>query len=155
MKKNPVLLVAFFIGLFSINTFAQNGGGYGFGLRGGFGIDPDQLVIGGQFALGQKAGIARIVPSIDLGFFDNVTSFAFNGDFLFQLNVEDSDFTLYGGGGPTLAFYDYDGGSQWEFGITVVGGTSLPIKLAQGTNIELRLGIGDIPDFRLLFVVNL
>jgi len=153
--KSLIVMVTLFISLFSMETFAQNDDGYGFGVRGGFGIDPDQLVVGAQFTLGQKAGIALVVPSIDLGFFDNVTSFTFNGDFLFQLKVEDSGFSLYGGGGPTLAFYDFEGGSQWEFGITLVAGTRLPINLAQGTNLELRLGIGDIPDFRLLFVVNL
>ncbi|MFQ5582866.1 MAG: hypothetical protein ACE5GL_00330 [Calditrichia bacterium] len=155
MKSASIILwFALLLVFISAPAKAQDNG-VGFGVRGGFGLNPDQLVVGAQFTLGKKAGIARIVPSVDFGFFDNVTTITFNGDFLFQLKVEESSFGLYGGGGPTLTLYDFKSGSSWEFGITVVAGTSLPLNLAQGTNIELRLGIGDIPDFRLLVAVNL
>lgn len=124
-----------------------------FGARLGLGLNPDQFVIGAQFAIGKKAGVARIVPSVDLGFGDNVTTFDFNADFLFRLKVENTGFSFFGGGGPTLGFVDYKGGSDWNFGLSLVGGVELPLIAGHPATLEARFGIGDIPDFRLLLAI--
>jgi hypothetical protein len=54
-----------------------------------------------------------------------------------------------------VAFYDFKSGSDWEFGVSLVAGIELPIIPLYATNLEARLGIGGIPDFRLLFVIVL
>lgn len=148
-----VIVTVFFLPL--ANGFAQEGhSGLGFGLRAGLGLDPDQFALGGQFSLGKKLGIARVVPSIDLGFGDNLTTVAFNTDFLLRLIVEDANFGFYGGAGPTVALFDFNrGGSDWKVGLSVVAGTQLPLFRNRATNLEARFSIGNIPDFRLLFVV--
>ena len=151
------LLFVILLGLGGSDALAQDNqapSGLGFGVRGGFGLDPDQFVVGGQFTLGTKAfSIARIVPSVDVGFGDNVTTIDFNADFLLRLIVEGTSFGLYGGGGPTLAYLDHkNANSTWKLGLSVTLGAQVPILKKNATNIEARFGIGDIPDFRLLFV---
>jgi hypothetical protein len=126
--------------------------GLGLGVRAGLGLDPDQFVVGAQFSLGKTLSIARIVPSADIGFGDNVTTILFNADLLLRLNVEGTSFGFYGGGGPTLAFIDRkDAGSDWQLGLTLTVGAQVPIFPKNATNIEARIGLGKIPDFRLLF----
>jgi hypothetical protein len=136
---------------------AQSDGaaGLGWGLRAGLGLSPDQIVLGAQYSLGKKFKITRVVPSIDVGFGDNVTTVDINGDVLFRITVPDADFGFYGGGGPTMAFWDFDGGSQWELGLSLVLGTQVSLFKSNATNLEARFGISDIPDFRLLLAVIL
>lgn len=130
--------------------------GLGFGVRAGLGLKPDQFVVGGQFSLGKSLKIFRVVPSVDVGFGDNVTTIDLNADFLARLVVEGTSFGFYGGGGPTLAFFDRSGGgSDWEFGVSAVAGLQVPIIPTKATNIEARFGIGHIPDFRLLLAIIL
>lgn len=124
-----------------------------FGLRGGFSLKPDQIVVGGQVELGQLA-FARIVPSVDVGFGDNVTTIAFNGDFLLRVNIPDASIELYGGGGPTVLYADVsDGPSDWNLGLTLVVGGRLPVGGSHAVNLEGRLGVGDVPDFRLIAAI--
>ncbi|MBU1712676.1 MAG: hypothetical protein KKD47_06175, partial [Proteobacteria bacterium] len=44
-----------------------------FGLRAGYGTNPDQFVIGAQAVLGRTVGFVRFAPSVDLGFGDDMT----------------------------------------------------------------------------------
>lgn len=123
--------------------------GLGFGLKGGFGISPDQAVIGAQYSLGQRVSVFRLVPNFDIGFGDNLTVVTFNFDFLARLQVEGSSVAIYGGAAPTLALADGDA----DLGATLVVGTQLPILRSNATNIEVRFGLGNIPEFRALFTV--
>lgn len=147
--KVLLIVITLFLIIFS-GASAQEGS---FAARVGMGLNPDQFVIGAQFAIGKKAGVARIVPSVDLGFGDNVTTIDFNADFLFRLKVEDTGFGFFGGGGPTLGFADYKGGSDWNLGLSLVGGAELPLIAGHPSTLEARFGIGDIPDFRLLLAI--
>ena len=120
----------------------------GFGLKAGLGLNPDQFVIGAQYSLGKALGIFRVVPAIHVGFGD-VTTFDFNVDFLARLVTKDSGFGFYAGAAPTLIVGDgFD-----EFGITLIAGVQVPIIKTKATNIEARFGLGDLPDFRLLFTL--
>lgn len=124
-----------------------------FGLRGGFGLKPDQFVIGGQAEVGNLS-FARIVPSVDVGFGDNVTTIAFNGDFLLRVNIPDASIELYGGGGPTVLYADQsNASSDWNLGLTLVVGGRLPVGGKHAVNLEGRIGIGDVPDFRLIAAI--
>ena len=126
------------------------------GLRAGFSLEPDQFVVGGQVALGKKLGIARIVPSVDVGFGNAITTIAFNADAQFRLNVEDSKVALYLGAGPTVLYYDPEGGnSAWELGLSLLAGIRLPLGGFPPTSFEARFGVGDIPDFKGIFVLEI
>jgi hypothetical protein len=127
----------------------------GFGLRAGASITPDQFVLGGQFSWGKKYSIFRLVPSVDVGFGSSRTTIAFNGDLLFNLKVEGSNFGFYGGGGPTILYLDADNtNSTWELGLSVVAGAHLPFKNVPPTNLEFRLGVGPIPDVKILLIME-
>ena len=118
----------------------------GFGIKAGYGIDPDQFVIGAQYSLGKSVGIFRIVPNAHIGFGDG-TTFDLNVDFLLRLIAQDSGFGFYGGAAPT--FITGEGDS--EFGFTLVGGVQVPLIKNKATNIEVRFGITDeMPDLRIL-----
>lgn len=128
-----------------------------FGLRVGFGLDPDQFVAGAQVSLGKRLAIARIVPSVDVGLGSSLTTIAFNGDALFRLNVEDASFSLYAGAGAGLVYVDPEGGgsSSWNLGLNLVAGARVPLKSLPPTSFEARFGVGDVPDFRGLLVFEL
>ena len=125
----------------------------GFGLRAGMGLDPDQFVVGAQFSMGKSIGMFRFVPSVDVGFGNNMTVFNLNADFLVRLLIRDAPLELYAGAGPTLVFWDFTGGSSWEFAGTLIFGTQVHLSRSFASNLEARIGIGDTPDFRLLLVL--
>ena len=118
--------------------------GLGFGVKAGFGISPEQFVVGGQVSLGKSLGIFRVVPNAHFGFGD-VTSFDVNVDFLARLIAEDSGFGFYGGAAPSLWFSD-----NTEFGGNLIVGIQVPLIPNRATNLEARFGVGNVPDFRLL-----
>jgi len=128
---------------------APSASSLGFGVKAGLGIEPGQFVIGGQYSLGKALGIFRVVPAVHVGFGD-ITTFDFNVDFLARLIAKDSGFGFYGGAAPTFAVGDdsYD-----AFSITLIGGVQVPIIKNKATNIEARFGLGDLPDFRILFTL--
>ena len=160
MKSYPLKLavaVPLMLSLVALASFGQGRGhsGLGFGLRGGLGLEPDQIVVGGQFSLGRALQIFRLVPSVDAGFGENETTIAFNADFLLRLIIENSSFGFYAGAGPTAVYKDRRlDDNLWRIGINLVAGTQLPLSRRFATNIEARFGaVGDIPGFRILLAV--
>ena len=146
---NTVVLALALLAMSASGVAAQAG----FGLRGGFGLEPDQFVVGGQVEVDNLA-FARIVPSVDVGFGDNVTTIAFNGDFLLRVDIPDASIELYGGGGPTVLYADVsNGSSDWNLGLTLVLGGRLPVGGKHAVNLEGRIGLGDVPDFRLIAAI--
>lgn len=123
--------------------------GSSFGVRGGAGFDPGQFVVGASMTFGKSAGIFRVSPVAQVGFGDD-TTFDINVDFLVRLKVEDSNFGFYGGAAPTLVF-----ASDTYFGGTIVAGVNVPLFKGHESAIEGRIGIGDVPDFRILLTVGL
>jgi hypothetical protein len=129
---------------------------YGFGPRVGFGLQPDQFVVGAQTLLGRSLYIFRFAPSFDLGWGDEVTTYAFNGDFEFQLGVPSTRARFYVGGGVGVTAWDFEAsGSDTEVGLNLLGGARLAGRGSMEYTVEARFGVGDIPDFRLLFGVLL
>ena len=122
--------------------------GLGFGVKGGIGFNPEQIVIGAQMSLGKALGFIRVVPNAHLGF-GNETTFDVNIDFLARLVVEDKGFGFYGGVAP--GWITYDGGS--DFGLTGVVGTQLPIVKGKATNLEVRWNFTHMPDLRILAAI--
>jgi hypothetical protein len=157
MRMTAGLAAALVISLLGPSTaHAQYGGdrATSFGVRAGVGFDPTQLVLGAQLGVGM-ASILQVVPSVDVGFGDNETNIAFNGDFFARVVLPDADLELYGGGGPTLMYRDHDSpaGSDWELGLSLVVGSRLPVSDAVGLDLQGRVGIADIPDFRILLAI--
>ena len=142
MKLIIILVVICMFGFIG-NAFADAG----FGLKAGLGINPDQLVIGGQLSLTESLGIFRIVPNAEIGIFDN-TIIVLNLDLLAFFKSKDASFGFYAGGAPTVTLLNNSG-----IGITGVAGLQLGFIKNMPTNLELRIGIGNnVPDFRILMV---
>ena len=152
MIRRTILGLAVLITLSATTLLAQESGskgasGLGFGLKAGFGLSPTQFVLGGQVSLGKSLGIFRVVPNAHIGIGDN-TTFDVNVDFLARFIAQDSNFGFYGGASPTLVF-----GDNTNFGGNVVVGLQLPVIPNRATNLEARIGLGKVPDFRLLFAI--
>lgn len=123
----------------------------GVGPRVGLSIDPDQLVLGGQMIIGELAPDLTFDPSLEFGFGDNVTVIAMNADLHYHFTLEGTAWRPYAGGGIGLNFIDVDGGgSDTEVGLNLIGGAGVPTQSGNRFFGELRLGLGDIPEIKLL-----
>lgn len=127
-----------------------------YGVRAGFGGGPDQFVIGAQADMGKIVDKLHFVPSIDAGFGDHMTTIAFNGDLKAFLPLPKSSFSLFGLAGPSITYWSAEGGaSDTEIGICLGGGVRAALGDKGWYNLEARFGIGDVPDWRILFGVLL
>jgi len=150
MKKFVMIGAVIAITLFSSVSVAA--GNIGFGVRGGYGSNPDQLVFGAQAVFGQFLKVTRFVPSFDFGTGDDITTYTFNGDFRLMMNIPNSSLALYGAAGPTLTYWKADkgDGSDTEVGATLTAGLKFPMGGTGQYNLEARFGIGDVPDFKIM-----
>ena len=124
------------------------------GFRAGMAIDPDEFVIGIHFRTDPiSEQNLFIVPSIEAGFGD-ATMIALNGDlhYLFDL---DSKVDPYIGGGVTVNWFDYDGGSDTDVGGSILGGLMLGSTSLGPMFLEFKIGLGDVPDAKILVGWNL
>lgn len=116
----------------------------GVGLHAGMSIDPDDFIFGVRFESRPLADVLYLVPIVEVGFGD-VTMVAGNLDVHYQFKTS-SDLAPYAGAGLTLNWFDFDGGSDTEFGGSILGG----IKLSEKYFFEAKIGLGDVPDWKLV-----
>lgn len=115
--------------------------------RAGLGTNPDQFVVGLQALLRARlGGLARLAPSLDLGFGDNLTSTLVNVDLLSKTLPLGENLGLYGGGGVGFAWYSSDGDTNSEIGLNLVAGAEIKERFY----VETRFGFDTMPDFRIL-----
>ena len=156
MKRNTSRAVLALALAWTVQAATPAHAAYGFGPRVGFGVEPDQFVVGAQTLLGRSLYIFRFAPSFDLGWGDDVTTYAFNGDFEFQLGVPSTRARFYVGGGVGVTTWDFESsGSDTEVGLDLLGGARLAGRGSMEYTVEARFGVGDIPDFRLMVGVLL
>jgi hypothetical protein len=141
MKR--VLIAGFLVGLLATPAAA------GVGLHAGFSLDPDDFLFGVRFKSHPLAENFYLVPSVEVGFGD-VTMVAGNLDvhYLFKTS---SQYAPYAGAGITLNWFDFDNDSATEFGGSVLGGVQLNEKYF----LEAKVGLGDVPDFKLVLGWNM
>jgi len=138
----------------SADARAADDAGQCYGIRAGYGMDPDQFVIGAQTDLGTIYGKVHFVPSIDAGFGDHVTTFTFNGDINVFVPLPKSLSSLYGIAGPAISIWTpEEGEGDTEIGLTLGLGARMALGESGWYNIEARFGIGDIPEVRILLGV--
>lgn len=149
-----ILMIAAILSLAALPIGAEDYEDYepasAYGLRLGFGIEPEQIVVGSQVSVG-SLGPVRVVPSLDVGFGDNMTIFAINTDFYIRMLIPDIELFIYGGVGPTIIYISpSEGDSDWRAGLSVVLGSRLPTGTDRQYNVECRMGIGKLPDLRIM-----
>jgi hypothetical protein len=113
------------------------------GLQAGASINPDDFIVG----LHLKKALAEsliFVPSVEAGFGD-ATMVAGNADLHYNFQTK-SKLAPYLGGGLTLNWFDFDGGSETDFGGSILGG----IQLSKTLYFETKVGLGDVPDWKLV-----
>jgi hypothetical protein len=118
------------------------------GPRAGYDFDTDNLVLGAEAELGRAFQSFRFAPSVDFELGDNTVT-ALNSDFrLYLFYLPETGLHFYGSVGPTLVL-----NSQTEIGLSLVAGVKIPMQRQKRYNLELRFGIGDIPDLKLMMSI--
>jgi hypothetical protein len=130
------------------------------GGRAGLSVSPDQFAIGAHAWVVEPIPAWYIQPTLEFGFGDNVTTFAINGDFLYTFPKIQSDWAIYAGAGLGFANYSFDvpagvDGSASEFGLNIFGGANRILKNNHRVGAELRVGIGDLPDLKIMGMYTL
>ena len=132
----------------------------GWGLRAGLTSDPDQVVGGVQFNLGEFRRHLRFQPDVELGFGDDATTLFVTAPVYYRFNA-DQKFTPYAGGGVALGFIDRDlpptssaDDTSFEIGGRATGGLEWNLSGGGAFAVELSLGFGDIHDARVVAVWN-
>jgi hypothetical protein len=128
----------------------------GFGPRVGLSIDPDQIVLGGQLAIGEVAPDITFNPSLEFGFGDDVTVIALNLDGQYHFRVQSSPWRPYVGFGIGINFIEVDlpepfrDVSDTEVGGNLIVGAGVPTRSNNRFFTEVRFGLGDIPDLKIM-----
>ena len=140
---------------------AEPGVGFrGWGPRFGASADADQVLFGAQFDLGEFTKNLRWQPSVELGFGDDIASLYGNFMVSYYFPVK-AAVTPYAGAQVTVWLFDeddpannknngYDDGFNAEIGLYAVGGIETKLKGGNRFLAELQVGIGDVPDVRVL-----
>jgi opacity protein-like surface antigen len=140
------------------SSSASGGSGIGFrrwGLRVGVADDPDQVVGGAHFDLGEFVRRLRFQPDVQLGFGDDHTTLFFTAPAHYHFDT-DTSFTPYAGGGIAVGFVDHDNPgpgndeSEFEVGGRVTGGLEWPMSGGRAFLVELNLGLGDVHDVAVI-----
>jgi hypothetical protein len=152
MKK--ILITMLIIGLFcSHKVFAETRpvGFHGIGPRIGFTINPDQIHFGGHIDFGDLAENLMMLPNLEIGFGDHVTTIAPSFELDYRFRSDWGVWTPYLGGGVGPVFYSFkNGGSSSKLGLYAQFGVG---KGSSGSKsghffIEGKLGLVDAPDFK-------
>lgn len=161
MKRTTLAFVTMlwiFFCLAPATAAAQEGLGLRrFGVRGGVTIDPDQVHIGVHINAGQFAPKVRFQPSFELGFGSDRTIGTINIDALYTFDPR--PWTPYLGGGLGISHIHRDFGPgkgdadhNTEVGLNLIGG--LEWGDTHRYLLEARVGVGDIPGFKLTVGIN-
>jgi opacity protein-like surface antigen len=128
----------------------------GWGLRAGVADDPDQILGGVHFNLGEFVPHLRFQPDVQFGTGDDHTTLYVTAPVYYRFGTE-TRFTPYAGGGISLGFVDRDlpSGSHgddtdFEIGGKVTGGLEWPRPRNQAFFVELSLGFGDVHDAQIV-----
>ena len=116
----------------------------------GFCTNPDDFMIGLKWMKPLENENLWLAPSAEVGFGD-ATMIAGNLDLHYRFKGKTK---FYAGGGVTLNWFDFDGGSDTEFGGSVLGGIMFNSKSGKLPYFETKLGLGDVPDWKFMVGLN-
>jgi len=119
------------------------------GVRGGYAVEPGQLVIGGQMELGPILGPAYFLPVLDAHFGDDTFLLGYAELRWYLLPLPDTGVSFYGSAGPGLVLAGGDG----DVGLSLSAGAEIPMSQGRRYNLEARFGIGDLPDLTIALAV--
>jgi hypothetical protein len=123
----------------------------------GFSQGPDHMVVGGQLQWNGVAPRLAFVPGIDVGFADATSIATLNGDFHYNLSY-DTAWQPYVGAGVALTLWSdraSPAASGPESGGSLILGAAVFNRSGGRFFTELKLGLGDAPDLKVLAGWNL
>jgi hypothetical protein len=123
----------------------------GAGPRVGLTVNPDQVHFGGHIDFGDLADNLMILPNIEIGFGDNLTTIAPSFELDYRFRSDWGAWTPYLGGGIGPVFYSAKhGGSSSEFGLYAQFGIGKGSSRNENGHffLEGKLGLIDAPDFK-------
>jgi opacity protein-like surface antigen len=127
----------------------------GIGPRIGFSSGPDQLVFGGQLTFGEVAPNLSFDPNLEIGVGDNATLIGFNFDLHYHFDTN-TTWRPYAGGGVGINYISvdrpapFDNATDPEYGGQVIVGAGAPTRSGNRFFGELKLGLGDVPDLKMV-----
>lgn len=123
------------------------------GLRAGYTSweNISQVHFGAHAKLGDIFPNVQLTPSLEMGFGDDFTLVALNGDLSYRFTeLVSFPWALYGGGGLGLNYTkpgDFD--SDFQLGFSGVAGLGRTLSGGDEIMVETRFGILDSPGFKL------
>lgn len=154
MKRTLIAVVL--AAVLPVTALAQSPVVTGIGPRVGVSIDPDQFVFGGQVYFGEVAPDLSLEPNLEIGIGDDVTVVAVNFDMLYHFSIQGSAWRPYAGAGLGVNFISWDApaplqdDSDTEVGANLILGAGAPTQSGNRFFTELRFGLGDIPELKLM-----
>ncbi len=128
-----------------------------YGARAGVSLSPDQFHIGGHADLGLVTDSLRLVPNVEIGFGDNLTLIAVNGDLIYDF--PNTPWSVGGELGLNFSKYDFGNLSNvpgfevddtsTDFGLSALGNYRLVLDSGKTLLLEGKLGLVDSPDFKI------
>jgi hypothetical protein len=150
MFKNAWLVRSSLLLLFMAGVTAPAMAQRAVGLVAGVSATPDQFYIGGNIMAGLVAKDFWFRPSAEVGFGNNTTLVGLNGEFVYQVNLTKSPWTVYFGGGPALMIGTVHHDAPVRNNTDVGGGFNFlaGIKKSRGIFSEIKIGALDSPEFK-------
>lgn len=122
-----------------------------FGVRGGLTLSPDQFHVGGHVDLGPVFSPLRLVPNVEIGFGDDLTIIAINGDVIYDF--AETPWSIGGELGLNITNFDSDipgvDSSSTDFGLSVLGNYRVALSSGKTLLLEAKLGLIDSADVKL------
>jgi opacity protein-like surface antigen len=125
------------------------------GPRVGFSSGPDQFVFGGQWMASEVADHLTFDPAVEIGVGDNRTLLGLDFDLHYHFETS-SPWRPYAGAGATLQVVNYDQDhfdhrdSDTQAGGALIMGADTATRAGNRFFGELKLGLGDAPDLKLM-----
>ena len=124
----------------------------GFGVRAGFSIDPDQVVLGGHYVIsaGDVPILTWVLPVVELGLGDDITVLTVGTDLQVRPFKNINGWELYGGGELAINYYNFDGGNETDLGVMALVGIDKDVSGNRTLGFELKVDLVDSPDLKFL-----
>lgn len=127
---------------------SRSAGFHGIGPRLGFTISPDQFHFGGHIDFGDITPGLMLIPNLEIGVGDNVTTVAPTFELDYRFRADWSSWTPYLGGGTGPVFYSYSHDiNHTDLGVYLEAGVARRLVSNSGLFfLEFKLGLVDAPD---------
>ena len=122
----------------------------GVGGQAGVSMNPDQFYIGGHGWLGKLSPNLEIRPTIEVGFGDDVTTWALNAGLAHRFTrPEGAIWGYYAGAEFAVNIFARDGDSETELGLNLMVGTVRDLPAGNEMLLEMKLGLADSPEVKI------